>query len=123
MKTSNKLIAAATLVLAVIPAVSAILNINGSTKEADKLNEIVSALRTDTMTVLQYTSPKASPGLMYVVPVKASPDIISLNIQPKVTISGDTLSITSDDKSGVYQGTVRLHNLKEARFNSVSKYF
>lgn len=124
MKTSNKLALTALVIFIAFPAASLYLNRVAGQAYSSEILSIVDSLLSDSITVLQYRSPKASPGLLYVAPArKTQHTSIVLNVQPKVNIAGDTLIITSTDNSAVYQGSVRLRNLREARFNETVRTF
>ncbi len=124
MKTSNKLAIIAIVILIALPALSLYINRVSSRAYCSELHTVVDSLQSDTITVLQYRSPKASPGLLYVAPARKKQNTsIVFNVQPEVSVSGDTLIITSTDNSAIYQGSVRLRNLREARFNETVRTF
>lgn len=124
MKTSNKLALIALVILILLPAASFYLNYAYGRAYAQSILAVIDSMQTDTITVLQYRSPKASPGLLYVTPSrKERHNSIVLNIQPELRVAGDTLILTSSDRSAIYQGSIRLRNLREARFNETVRTF
>lgn len=124
MKTSNKLAIIAIAILLVLPAASFYVNNVSARTYTHKIMAVIDSLQTDSISILQYNSPKASPGLLYVTPTrKGERNTIVLNIQPEVRIAGDTLVITSDDPGAIYQGHIHLRGLHEARFNQNVRTF
>lgn len=118
MKTSNKIAISAVIVLAVLPAISFFLNKNTASNCKAYIADCLRAMSSDTVRVVHYQGPKATPGLLYVRPLlHRFGSCINLNIEPEVSLKGDTLSIVTDDPSAIYQGTIRLLNLCEARLN------
>ena len=124
MKTSNKLALVAIIILVLLPAASLYVNYAAGRTHAAQILSVIDSLQRADVAVVQYRSPKASPGLLYVTPARNERhNYIRLNIQPEVRIAGDTLVITSTDRSSIYQGSVRLRNLREARFNERVRTF
>lgn len=118
MKTSNKIAISAAIVLAVLPAISFFLNKNAASRCKSDITECLRTMSSDTVRVVHYQGPKATPGLLYVRPLRHRfGSCINLNIEPEVSLRSDTLSIVTDDPSAIYQGTIRLLNLCEARLN------
>lgn len=118
MKTSNKIAISAVIILAVLPAISFFLNKNTASSCKADITECLRAMSSDTVRVVCYQGPKATPGLLYVRSLRNKyGSFIDLNIEPEVSLRGDTLSISTDDPSAIYQGTIRLLNLCEARLN------
>lgn len=118
MKTSNKIAISAVIILAVLPAISFFLNKHAASRCKSDITECLRAMCSDTVRVVCYQGPKATPGLLYVRSLRHRfGSCINLNIEPEVSLKGDTLSIVTDDPSAIYQGTIRLLNLCEARLN------
>lgn len=118
MKTSNKVAISAAIILAVLPAISFFLNKHAASRCKSDITECLRAMSSDTVRVVCYEGPKATPGLLYVRSLRHRfGSCIDLNIEPEVSLRGDTLSIVTDDPSAIYQGTIRLLNLCEARLN------
>ena len=118
MKTSNKIAISAVIVLAALPAISFFLNKNTASSCKAEITECLRAMSSDTVRVVCYQGPKATPGLLYVRSLRHRlGSCINLNIEPEVSLRGDTLSISTSDPSAIYQGTIRLLNLCEARLN------
>ena len=124
MKKSNKLALVAIVILVLLPVASLYVNYAAGRTYAAGILSVIDSLQRADVAVVQYRSPKASPGLLYVTPArKERHNAICLNIQPQLHIAGDTLVITSTDRSSIYQGSVRLRNLREARFNETVRTF
>ena len=117
MKTSNKFAIAATLLLAVLPAVSMIMNVYEGRAFADRIESVM--MPSDSIAVVIVSGRKASPGMLSVAPRGGKYRVIELNACPgSVARSGDTLAIDFPDRSDVYQGYIRIPGLRTAIYSS-----
>lgn len=119
MKTSTKFAILIFVVFILFPAIGYILIHNNMASANTELTGIATKVSTDTIRVVRVTGERGTPGLLSVSPLQYEKSDINLNVHPgSIIIKDDTLFLHLDDDSRVYQGYIRLRNLKTAIINS-----
>ena len=99
------------------------LSVNYATKAYmdSSMNEIVKSISQNEIKVLKVDGRKTSHGMLYVQNAWLGTNVIRLEITPKqMVIKGDTLNVTFNDDSEVFQGAIMLANINQVIRNSVT---
>ena len=101
------------LVFVVIPLMSLAINHLIKKSMDREMYDLVDDISNNNITSLVLEGSKVSKGMLYVQKAFGSANVIDLKVTPATTtIYGDTLHVTFDDDSDVYQGSIMLNQLK-----------
>ncbi len=112
-RRSNRFALAAAVIFVLMPALSLTVNSMNADKCAEELMPVIRRISDNDIHVVDLTGSKASEGMLYVQNAWRLLNLVDLNVMPRdIAVAGDTLRVTLDDESDVYQGCIILANLK-----------